>query len=153
MVSPAVFIPVAEKCGLIYPIGLWVLRTACREALDWDGIKLSINVSPAQTLTIAGTGAIIGPSGYNKGGAGTMVVNAATSYSGATIVSAGTACLSRIRARGRRRRVARIGYSDPHRRTRVAADPRRRAVGAHRQRLGIQQCERRLGIPALSDRH
>jgi EAL domain-containing protein (putative c-di-GMP-specific phosphodiesterase class I) len=43
-----VFIPVAEKCGLIYPIGLWVLRTACREAIDWDGIKLSINVSPAQ---------------------------------------------------------------------------------------------------------
>jgi diguanylate cyclase (GGDEF)-like protein len=48
MISPAVFIPIAEKCGLIYPIGLWVLRTACREAIDWDGIKLSINVSPAQ---------------------------------------------------------------------------------------------------------
>ena len=48
MVSPGVFIPIAEKCGLIYPIGLWVLRKACREALDWDGIKLSINVSPAQ---------------------------------------------------------------------------------------------------------
>jgi diguanylate cyclase (GGDEF)-like protein len=48
MISPAVFIPVAEKCGLIYPIGLWVLRTACLEAIDWDGIKLSINVSPAQ---------------------------------------------------------------------------------------------------------
>jgi predicted signal transduction protein with EAL and GGDEF domain len=38
-ISPVVFIPIAEKCGLIYPIGLWVLRTACREALDWDGIK------------------------------------------------------------------------------------------------------------------
>ena len=48
MISPGVFIPVAEKCGLIYPIGLWVLRKACREALNWDGIKLSINVSPAQ---------------------------------------------------------------------------------------------------------
>ena len=48
MVSPGVFIPIAEKCGLIYPIGLWVLRKACREALGWDGIKLSINVSPAQ---------------------------------------------------------------------------------------------------------
>jgi diguanylate cyclase (GGDEF)-like protein len=48
MESPAVFIPIAEKSGLIYPIGLWVLRTACREALDWDGIKLSVNVSPAQ---------------------------------------------------------------------------------------------------------
>ena len=48
MISPGVFIPIAEKCGLIYPIGLWVLRKACREALGWDGIKLSINVSPAQ---------------------------------------------------------------------------------------------------------
>jgi diguanylate cyclase (GGDEF)-like protein len=48
MVSPGVFIPIAEKCGLIYPIGLWVLRKACRDALNWDGIKLSINVSPAQ---------------------------------------------------------------------------------------------------------
>ena len=48
IVSPGVFIPIAEKCGLIYPIGLWVLRKACREALEWDGIKLSINVSPAQ---------------------------------------------------------------------------------------------------------
>jgi len=48
IVSPTRFIPIAEKCGLIYPIGLWVLRRACREALDWDDIKLSINVSPAQ---------------------------------------------------------------------------------------------------------
>jgi diguanylate cyclase (GGDEF)-like protein len=48
MVSPAMFIPIAEKCGLIYPIGLWVLRTACRDALGWDGITMSINVSPAQ---------------------------------------------------------------------------------------------------------
>ena len=48
MVSPGVFIPIAEKCGLIYQIGLWVLRKACQEAIDWDGIKLSINVSPVQ---------------------------------------------------------------------------------------------------------
>lgn len=47
-VNPGQFIPIAEKCGLIGPIGLWVLREACREALAWDGIKLSINVSPAQ---------------------------------------------------------------------------------------------------------
>ncbi|MEO6388772.1 MAG: bifunctional diguanylate cyclase/phosphodiesterase [Croceibacterium sp.] len=47
-ISPVSFIPIAEKSGLIYPIGLWVLRTACREAMAWDGIKLSINVSPVQ---------------------------------------------------------------------------------------------------------
>jgi len=46
--NPASVVPIAEKCGLIYPIGLWVLRTACAEALEWDGIKLSINVSPVQ---------------------------------------------------------------------------------------------------------
>jgi len=48
VLDPATFIPVAEKCGLISPIGLWVLRTACREAMSWGDIKLSINVSPAQ---------------------------------------------------------------------------------------------------------
>jgi len=46
--SPSAFISIAEQTGLIYPIGLWVLRKACTEAVDWDGITLSINVSPAQ---------------------------------------------------------------------------------------------------------
>jgi diguanylate cyclase (GGDEF)-like protein len=47
-ISPGMFIPIAEKTGLIYPIGLWVLRQGCADALGWDGIKLSINVSPVQ---------------------------------------------------------------------------------------------------------
>ena len=47
-IGPDVFIPIAEESGLIDPIGLWVLREACREAMGWDGIKLSINVSAAQ---------------------------------------------------------------------------------------------------------
>jgi EAL domain-containing protein (putative c-di-GMP-specific phosphodiesterase class I) len=47
-VSPAVFIPVAEESGLINAIGLWVLRQACTDALPWDGLKLSINISAAQ---------------------------------------------------------------------------------------------------------
>jgi EAL domain-containing protein (putative c-di-GMP-specific phosphodiesterase class I) len=34
-VSPAQFIPVAEDCGLIIPIGQWVLREACKQARAW----------------------------------------------------------------------------------------------------------------------
>jgi EAL domain-containing protein (putative c-di-GMP-specific phosphodiesterase class I) len=49
-VSPAQFIPVAEDCGLILPIGNWVLREACRQAREWvdAGLPLSsmaVNIS------------------------------------------------------------------------------------------------------------
>lgn len=47
-IGPNVFIPVAEESGLINAIGLWVLERACRDALAWPGIKLSVNISPAQ---------------------------------------------------------------------------------------------------------
>ena len=47
-VGPDMFIPIAEETGLINPIGLWVLRRACMDALGWDGIDLSVNVSAAQ---------------------------------------------------------------------------------------------------------
>lgn len=47
-VGPNVFIPVAEESGLINAIGLWVLRRACTDALDWEGIMLSVNISAAQ---------------------------------------------------------------------------------------------------------
>ncbi|MBX7496898.1 bifunctional diguanylate cyclase/phosphodiesterase [Qipengyuania sp. 6B39] len=47
-VGPNIFIPVAEESGLINAIGLWVLRQACCDALDWDDITLSVNISAAQ---------------------------------------------------------------------------------------------------------
>ncbi|MBI0531552.1 EAL domain-containing protein [Sphingomonas sp. TX0522] len=48
-ISPADFIPVAEECGLIEPLGEWVLRTACADAARWPGdVRVAVNVSPIQ---------------------------------------------------------------------------------------------------------
>jgi diguanylate cyclase (GGDEF)-like protein len=48
-VAPAEFIPLAEQTGLIAPIGQWVLRTACAEAMAWPGtVRVAVNLSPAQ---------------------------------------------------------------------------------------------------------
>ncbi|BCJ47007.1 hypothetical protein GCM10010168_34730 [Actinoplanes ianthinogenes] len=34
-VGPGVFIPAAERTGLIVPLGSWILQEACRQAADW----------------------------------------------------------------------------------------------------------------------
>jgi len=47
LVSPIDFIPVAEDCGLILPIGAWVLREACRQAQAWIDAGL-----PAMTMAV-----------------------------------------------------------------------------------------------------
>jgi len=41
-IAPAQFIPVAEDCGLILPIGAWVLREACAQAQAWMDAGLPI---------------------------------------------------------------------------------------------------------------
>jgi diguanylate cyclase (GGDEF)-like protein len=49
MIPPADFIPLAEETGLINPIGDWVLRKACSEAVHWPSpIKVSVNLSAVQ---------------------------------------------------------------------------------------------------------
>jgi EAL domain-containing protein (putative c-di-GMP-specific phosphodiesterase class I)/GGDEF domain-containing protein len=53
MIPPGVFIPVAEQCGLMDPIGLWVLRTGGRQLRLWDeaglpGLRLAVNLSARQ---------------------------------------------------------------------------------------------------------
>ena len=53
-ISPARFIPVAEECGLIVPIGRWAMTTACAQAVAWlrQGLSLclAVNLSPRQFL-------------------------------------------------------------------------------------------------------
>ena len=53
LVSPDIFIPVAEECGLIQAVGLWVLEQAFIQLRQWDKQQahlshLAINVSPRQ---------------------------------------------------------------------------------------------------------
>ncbi|QDX82094.1 hypothetical protein B9N43_13060 [Denitratisoma sp. DHT3] len=52
LISPAVFIPLAEEVGLIEEIGDWVFRTAARQAKAWQQqgwpLQVSINKSPRQ---------------------------------------------------------------------------------------------------------
>lgn len=54
-VSPADFVPVAERTGDIVPMGEWVLGRACAEAAAWraGGLSVSVNLAPAQ-LELAG---------------------------------------------------------------------------------------------------
>lgn len=56
LVSPDRFIPVAEESGLIVPLGLWVLREACRQLGQWQQdypeltaeLTVSVNISAWQ---------------------------------------------------------------------------------------------------------
>jgi diguanylate cyclase (GGDEF)-like protein/PAS domain S-box-containing protein len=54
LVPPMQFIPLAEETGLIVPIGLWVLQTACAQLKAWQGsaltrdLTLAVNVSAKQ---------------------------------------------------------------------------------------------------------
>ncbi|KQS76898.1 diguanylate cyclase [Rhizobium sp. Leaf384] len=49
MVSPAEFIPLAERTGFIQTLGDWVLETACREASSWtQPVRIAVNVASAQ---------------------------------------------------------------------------------------------------------
>jgi diguanylate cyclase (GGDEF)-like protein len=48
-IGPVLFIPVAEETGLIVPLGAWMLRHACAEAMHWpDHVKLAVNLSGVQ---------------------------------------------------------------------------------------------------------
>lgn len=53
VISPLEFIPIAEECGLIIPIGDWVLQTACYQTRIWQktyrkNFRISVNFSAQQ---------------------------------------------------------------------------------------------------------
>lgn len=50
-VPPMEAVMVAEDCGLIVPLGYWVMRTACRDAVRWQAggpLRVSVNISARQ---------------------------------------------------------------------------------------------------------
>ena len=55
LIPPEAFVPLAERTGLVVPLGWWVLEQACEQAAQWDasepalrGISLSVNLSVLQ---------------------------------------------------------------------------------------------------------
>jgi EAL domain-containing protein (putative c-di-GMP-specific phosphodiesterase class I) len=52
LVPPMQFIPLAEETGLIIPMGAWVLRTACLQAMHWRNhdhpLVMAVNISARQ---------------------------------------------------------------------------------------------------------
>ena len=53
LLTPADFLPVAEECGVIVPVGDWVLRQASAQMAEWSKaglsrVRLSVNISARQ---------------------------------------------------------------------------------------------------------
>jgi diguanylate cyclase (GGDEF)-like protein len=70
---PTQFVSIAEDCGLILPIGRWVMREACRQAQSWlqagyDMGRIAVNVSPVELRSngfIDGVREILNDTGLN----------------------------------------------------------------------------------------
>ncbi|MHB8680851.1 MAG: putative bifunctional diguanylate cyclase/phosphodiesterase [Acidimicrobiales bacterium] len=78
LLLPGQFIEVAEECGLIVPLGTWVLQEACRQAAQWHRrapaspapLEVHVNISPRQLVSpgfVAGVEAALVESGIHPG--------------------------------------------------------------------------------------
>jgi diguanylate cyclase (GGDEF)-like protein/PAS domain S-box-containing protein len=73
IVLPEKFIPIAEQCGYIVPIGRWVLREACRQAKSWLDtdrvpIPVAVNISAVELRSrgfVQGVRAVLRETGLN----------------------------------------------------------------------------------------
>jgi diguanylate cyclase (GGDEF)-like protein len=73
LVPPAEFIPIAEECGLIVPIGRWVLGEACHQAQAWQDIgfapiRIGINISAVELRAkdfVAGISLVLAETGLD----------------------------------------------------------------------------------------
>ena len=64
LIGPDDFISVAEEIGLIVPIGDWVLKQACRDAMTWPGkLSVAVNLSAAQFRSPALALSVVGALG------------------------------------------------------------------------------------------
>ena len=77
LLAPDEFIPVAEQSGLIVPLGVWVLREACRQVRAWweafpeQELSLSVNLSPRQLYEpdlVAQVRAVLEETGFDPAG-------------------------------------------------------------------------------------
>jgi diguanylate cyclase (GGDEF)-like protein/PAS domain S-box-containing protein len=75
LVPPAQFIPIAEECGFIVPIGRWVLREACRQVRAWQDaglahLRAAVNISAVELRAkdfVPGVRAILAETGLDPG--------------------------------------------------------------------------------------
>jgi EAL domain-containing protein (putative c-di-GMP-specific phosphodiesterase class I) len=73
LVYPSAFLKITEDCGLIMPLGRWVLREACRQAQAWlraglDVGKIAVNVSAVELYSkdfLAGVRGILNDTGLD----------------------------------------------------------------------------------------
>ena len=50
LISPGLFVPIAEQTGQMVRLGLWILRRVFEDSRAWPGLAVSVNLSPVQIV-------------------------------------------------------------------------------------------------------